>query len=195
MTTQEMIQSPGAPLTSLTGEPNFDDWFADELELERWLRALSVDTAGETEADSRKSRFTEQPAERRTKKEQIIELYQSGVTEIAEIVHQLGARPSYVAQVLQSAGLLTGYFDLYTTTASDQNFYSRFFRNVLAFKTVAAASGSVRRLDRLYNYFERIGDRAGQHHAMVLALTGRNRARWSGKHEAAKVFGDWLVVH
>ncbi|MCV4770736.1 hypothetical protein OFC10_32360, partial [Escherichia coli] len=85
------------------------------------------------------------------------------------------ARPSYVAQVLQSAGLLDGYFDLYTTTAREQNIYSRFFRNVLSFKSVEAARASVRKIDRLYNYFERMGDRAGQHQAMVLALTGKNR--------------------
>ncbi len=194
MTTQELIQSQAALPTSLTDRPQFDDWFADDLDLERWLKALSVEPAGKAETHTCKAESTEQTT-RRTKKEQIIELYQTGVTEIAEIVHQLGARPSYVARVLQSAGLLTGYFDLYTTTASDQNFYSRFFRNVLAFKTVEAARGSVRRLDRLYNYFERIGDRAGQHQAMVLALTGKNRARWSGKHDAAKVFSDWLALH
>jgi hypothetical protein len=195
MTTQEIFQSQAAPLTSLADEPKYDDWFADDLDLERWLRALSVDIESKTAASSGKAEVSEQKILRRTQKEQIIELYQSGVTEIAEIVHQLGARPSYVARVLQSAGLLTGYFDLYTSTASDQNFYSRFFRNVLAFKTVEAARGSVRRLDRLYNYFERTGDRAGQHQAMVLALTGKNRARWSGKHDAAKVFGDWLALH
>jgi hypothetical protein len=45
------------------------------------------------------------------------------------------------------------------------------------------------------NYFERIGDRPGQHQAMVVALTGKNRARWSGKREAAKLFADWLANH
>ncbi len=132
---------------------------------------------------------------RRTKKEQILALYDEGVTDVAEIVREVGARPSYVAQVLQEAGKLSGYFDLYTTTASEQNIYSRFFRNVLSFKTVEAARASVERIDRLYHYFERIGDRAGQHHAMVLALTGKNRARWSGKHAEAKIFSDWLAEH
>ena len=51
------------------------------------------------------------------------------------------------------------------------------------------------RIDRLYRYFERLGDRAGQHHAEVFALTGRNRARWSGKKEEAEVFMNWLVNH
>jgi hypothetical protein len=134
-------------------------------------------------------------AENRSKKEQIISLYESGVTDIAQIVRKVAARPSYVAQVLQNAGLMTGYFDLYTTTASEQNIYTRFFRNVLSFKTVASARESVQKIDRLYNYFERLGDRAGQHQAMVLALTGKNRARWSGKQEESQIFSEWLNAH
>jgi hypothetical protein len=137
----------------------------------------------------------DQEAKPRSKKEQILALYESGVTDVAQIVRQVAARPTYVAQVLQSAGLITGYFDLYTTTAREQNVYSRFFRNVLSFKTVEAARESVKKIDRLYNYFERLGDRAGQHQAMVLALTGKNRARWSGKSEEAEVFSEWLAWH
>lgn len=133
--------------------------------------------------------------EQRSKKEQIINLYESGTTDIAQIVRRVAARPSYVAQVLQGAGLITGYFDLYTTTAREQNIYSRFFRNVLSFKTVDAARESVQKIDRLYNYFERLGDRAGQHQAMVLALTGKNRARWSGKQEESEIFSEWLAAH
>lgn len=144
--------------------------------------------------ESRRSSPSE-AEQRRSKKEQILALYQAGITDIAQIVREVAARPSYVAQVLQGAGLITGYFDLYTTTAREQNIYSRFFRNVLQFKTVEAARESVRKIDRLYNYFERLGDRAGQHQAMVLALTGKNRARWSGKTEAAQVFCDWLNEH
>jgi hypothetical protein len=137
----------------------------------------------------------EQEAKPRSKKEQILALYESGVTDVAQIVRQVAARPTYVAQVLQSAGLMTGYFDLYTTTAREQNVYSRFFRNVLSFKTVEAARESVKKIDRLYNYFERLGDRAGQHQAQVIALTGKNRARWSGKQEEAEVFSEWLASH
>lgn len=138
---------------------------------------------------------TEESAEHRSKKEQILALYERGTTDIAEIVRQIKARPSYVAQVLQSAGHLDGYFDLYTTTGREQNVYTRYFRNVLAFRNVEAARESVQRLDRLYNYFERLGDRAGQHQAMVLALTGKNRARWSGKAEEAQIFSEWLAQH
>jgi hypothetical protein len=130
-----------------------------------------------------------------TKKELILGLYEQGTTDIAEIVRRVKARPSYVAQVLQQAGHLAGYFDLYTTTGKEQNVYTRFFRNVLAFRNVEAARESVQRIDRLYNYFERLGDRAGQHQAMVLALTGKNRARWSGKLEESEVFSEWLAAH
>ena len=130
-----------------------------------------------------------------SKKSRILELHRAGTTDIGEIARQVGTRPSYVASVLQGAGLIQGYFDLYTTTGRDQNTYSRFFRNVLSFKTVEAAKESVARIGRLYSYFERIGDRAGQHHAEVLALTGRNRARWSGKKEESRVFEEWLFNH
>jgi hypothetical protein len=132
---------------------------------------------------------------RPSKKEQILQLHQDGITDVAEIAYLVEAQPSYIAEVLRQAGLLTGYFDLYTTTASEQNIYSRYFRNLLAFKTVEAAQQSIEKIDRLYSYFERIEDRAGQHHAMVLALTGKNRARWSGKLEEAKIFSDWLASH
>jgi dihydroxyacetone kinase DhaKLM complex PTS-EIIA-like component DhaM len=158
---------------------------------------IEIEYASEPEKGNagREGVSVDQEAKPRSKKEQIIALYESGVTDIAQIVRQVAARPTYVAQVLQSAGLITGYFDLYTTTAREQNVYSRFFRNVLSFKTVEASRESVQKIDRLYNYFERLGDRAGQHQAMVLALTGKNRARWSGKQEEAEIFSEWLASH
>jgi transposase-like protein len=137
----------------------------------------------------------EPPAHPPTKKEQILDMHARGVTNVAELARELGVKPSYVAGVLQKAGRLQGYFDLYTTTALDQNIYARFFRNALSFKTLEAARESVAKIDRLYNYFERLGDRAGQHQAMIVALTGKNRARWSGKHSEAAVFAEWLASH
>ena len=134
-------------------------------------------------------------ARKDSKKSRILELHRAGTTDIGEIARTVSTKPSYVASVLQSAGLIQGYFDLYTTTGRDQNTYSRFFRNVLSFKTVEAATESVSRIAQIYKYFERIGDRAGQHHAEVLALTGRNRARWSGKKEESQIFEQWLFNH
>ena len=140
-------------------------------------------------------RAEEARAKTPTKKDLVLNLYHQGITDVAAIGQQTKIHPSYVAQVLRQAGLLTGYFDLYTSTNAEQNVYSRFFRHVLSFKNIEAAKKSIDRIDSLYQYFEEIGDRAGQHQAMVLALTGKNRARWSGKHEEAKIFSDWLAAH
>ncbi len=164
------------------------------------MEPLAIELEYADEAEKTVAERTDEAAapsvdELRSKKDQIIALYESGTTDIAQIVRRVAARPSYVAQVLQNAGLISGYFDLYTTTAREQNVYSRFFRNVLSFKSVDAARESVKKIDRLYNYFERLGDRAGQHQAMVLALTGKNRARWSGKKEESEVFNEWLAAH
>ncbi|MBA3241030.1 MAG: hypothetical protein H0T60_07355 [Acidobacteria bacterium] len=177
MTTEELIQE-AQPLT-------FELEYADE----------SLSNGASVERPAGGGATAEEGGEQRSKKEQILGLYESGKTDIAEIVRRVKARPSYVAQVLQSAGYLTGYFDLYTTTGREQNIYTRFFRSVLSFKSLDAARESVQKIDRLYNYFERLGDRAGQHQAMVLALTGKNRARWGGKHEEAQIFSEWLATH
>src|SRR4051812_18608888 len=163
-----------------------------ELEYAEEAREASTTTTERVADDAAQ---TEEAAEHHTKKELILGLYEQGTTDIAEIVRRVKARPSYVAQVLQHAGHLDGYFDLYTTTGREQNVYTRYFRNVLAFRNLEAARESVQRIDRLYNYFERLGDRAGQHQAMVMALTGKNRARWSGKLEESQVFSDWLAAH
>jgi hypothetical protein len=175
MTTEEILEE----MKPLTLELDYAD---EALERER--------------VEAAQAEITEvEPFEQRTKKEQIVSLFESGTRDIAEIVRRVKARPSYVAQVLQQAGHLDGYFDLYTTTGREQNVYTRYFRNVLHFRNVEAARESVARIDRLYNYFERLGDRAGQHQAMILALTGKNRARWSGKTEESQVFSDWLAAH
>ena len=177
----------------MTTEELIEEMRPLSLELEYAEEAREAPSAAERVADD--ATQAEESAEHHTKKELILGLYEQGTTDIAEIVRKVKARPSYVAQVLQQAGYLSGYFDLYTTTAREQNVYTRFFRNVLSFKTAEAAKESVQKIDRLYNYFERLGDRAGQHQAMILALTGKNRARWSGKLEESQVFGEWLAAH
>jgi hypothetical protein len=174
MTTEELIKEHDARPLSLELE------YADEPETAKASAAVGAEDRIELPF---------------SKKDQILDLYESGTTDVAEIVRKVHARPSYVAQVLQTAGHLSGYFDLYTTTGAEQNVYTRFFRNVLSFKSVEAARESVERIDRLFNYFERLGDRAGQHQAMVIALTGKNRARWSGKTEEARIFSEWLAAH
>jgi type I site-specific restriction endonuclease len=177
----------------MTTEELIEEMRPLSLELEYADEAREAKTSTERVADD--AAQTEETAEHHTKKELILGLYEQGTTDIAEIVRRVKARPSYVAQVLQHAGHLDGYFDLYTTTGREQNVYTRYFRNVLAFRNAEAARESVQRIDRLYNYFERLGDRAGQHQAMVMALTGKNRARWSGKLEESEVFSEWLAAH
>jgi len=130
-----------------------------------------------------------------TKREQILELYESGTRDIAEIARQVRARPSYIIEVLHRGGHIGCHFDIYEITDAERNLYARYFRTVLDLKDMAAARESVERINRLYNYFERLGDRMGQHHACVVALTGKNRARWSGKPEESEVFSAWLASH
>lgn len=133
-------------------------------------------------------------ARRVSKKDQIIALYVSGMSEVEDLALITRARPSYVGSVLQEAGLISGYFDLYTSSAHPMNVYSKFFAGQLGFKDEEAAMSSVELIDRLYAQFEFAQDRAGQHHALVMALTMFDRARWTGKGREADIFRRWLVA-
>src|SRR2546423_600260 len=140
-------------------------------------------------ADMKRSKSPAKPS----KKDQIISLFLSGMGEVEDIAVITGARPSYVASVLQGAGLSSGYFDLYTSTAHPQNIYSKFFAGKLGFKDEETAHESIELIDRLYRQFEFAGDRAGQHHALAMALTMFDRARWTNKAREAEVFLHWLM--
>lgn len=129
-----------------------------------------------------------------SKKDQIISLYTSGIGSVEDLAMITGARSSYVASVLQVAGLISGYFDLYTTTAHPMNVYSKFFAGKLGFKNEEAARQSVELIDRFYQQFKLAGDRAGQHHALMMALTMLDRARWTGKEREADLFRQWLLA-
>lgn len=135
------------------------------------------------------------PAEQKSvsKKDQITSLFTAGIEGVDDLAMITGARPSYVASVLQKAGLITGYFDLYTTSAQPMNVYSRFFAGRLGFKDLPTARQSVELINRLYRQFGVARDRAGQHHALVMALTMFDRARWTGKQTEAEVFRRWLL--
>ncbi len=128
-----------------------------------------------------------------TKKEMILSLFKSGTTEIETISAISGAKPSYVGSVLQQAGLIDNYFDLYTSTALPMNVYSKHFRGKLGFKDVQTAERSVNNLEQSYSYFANLQDRAGQHHTLEMALTMLDRARWTGKIEEAEIYRRWLV--
>ncbi|HYE75710.1 MAG TPA: hypothetical protein VEF04_20365 [Blastocatellia bacterium] len=140
-----------------------------------------------------KSSRKQQTGRRISRKDQIISLFTSGIDQIEEIAMIIGARPGYVASVLQDAGLISGYFDLYTTSAQPMNVYSGFFANKLGFKDEATARASIELIDHYYRQFEVAEDRAGQHHALMMALTMFNRARWIDKEREAEIFRQWLV--
>ncbi|HVS38339.1 MAG TPA: hypothetical protein VMS17_22465 [Gemmataceae bacterium] len=143
--------------------------------------------------DIREMERPEAPAARRvSKKDQILTLYKAGITEVNDLAAITLSRPSYVAGVLQGADQAPGYFDLYTSTAKPMNVYSKFFAGKLGFRDEASAQESVDLIDTLYRQFELAGDRAGQHHALLMALTMFDRARWTNKEAEADVFRRWL---
>ena len=128
-----------------------------------------------------------------SKKDMILSLYNGGTTEIESIAAISGAKPSYVGSVLQKEGLIDNYFDLYTSTAYPMNIYSKHFRGKLGFKDAATAERGVNTLEQAYRYFDKIQDRAGQHHTLEMGLTMLDRARWTGKLEEAEIYRRWIV--
>jgi hypothetical protein len=74
------------------------------------------------------------------------------------------------------------------------NVYSKFFAGRLGYKDEAAARQSVELIERYYRQFETAGDRAGQHHALMMAMTMFNRARWTRKPREAEIFRRWLLA-
>jgi len=143
-----------------------------------------------SEAESQAAQRTSQQV---SKKDQIISLFTTGVDNLEDIALMTNTRTSYVASVLQSAGLISGYFDLYTTSTHPMNTYSRFFAGKLSFKNEEVAKQSVELLNRQYRRFEIARDRAGQHHALMMGLTMYNRARWTGKTREADIYRRWLL--
>jgi hypothetical protein len=142
--------------------------------------------------ESKEGGRDERRAQRVNKKDQILALFMSGIGEVEDLAMLTGSRPSYVGSILQEAGLKPGYFDLYTSTSHPMNVYSKFFAGKLGFKDEETARVSLEVIDRLYRQFEFAGDRAGQHHATMMALTMFNRARWTGKRAEAGIFREWL---
>jgi hypothetical protein len=95
--------------------------------------------------------------------------------------------------VLHGNDHLPAYFDLYTSTSQPMNAYSKFFAGKLSYRDEKAAAEGVALLDHYYRQFEVAGDRAGQHHALLLALTMVDRARWTDKVAEAAVYRRWLT--
>jgi len=126
------------------------------------------------------------------KKDQILALHAAGISAVADLALITHSRPSYVASVLEESDQPPAYFDLYTSSARPMNVYSKYFAGKLGFKDEEAARDSVAVIDHYYRQFELAGDRAGQHHALLMALTMFDRARWTGKADEADVFRAWL---
>jgi hypothetical protein len=137
----------------------------------------------------------QEAAERPSKKEQILSLFTSGITDVQDIAVITNSRPSYVASVLTGARLPVDYHDLYTTTSHPMNVYSKFFAGQLGFRDEQAARAGVALIDHYYRQFALAEDRAGQHHALLMALTMFDRARWTNKPAEADIFRRWLVDH
>ncbi|HYT93462.1 MAG TPA: hypothetical protein VEL76_32390 [Gemmataceae bacterium] len=133
------------------------------------------------------------PPKKPSKKDQIVSLWTAGIQEVSDLAHITQSRPSYVASVLQEAGLMTGYFDLYTPSDQPMNVYSKFFTGRLGFRDEATARASLERIDQMHRQFAVAEDRAGQHHCLVMALTMFDRARWTGKGPEAEIFRKWLL--
>jgi hypothetical protein len=131
--------------------------------------------------------------EKISKKEQILSLFLYGISDVEDLSAIIGVRPSYVGSVLQEAGLVKDYFDLYTSTSHPMNIYSKFFVGKLGFKDEEAAKSGVETIDKLYQQFGIAQDRAGQHHALMMALTMFDRARWTGKGREAEIYRQWLM--
>ena len=123
----------------------------------------------------------------------IIEALNNGQRDPWRMAEEPQTQPSYVASILQKNGLISGYYDLYTTPTTPLNIYSGEFRGKMGFKDPKSAKYSVHVLEEVYHKFDESHDRAGQHHCLVTALTMYNRARFSGKVEEAKIFKEWLL--
>jgi cytochrome P450 len=131
--------------------------------------------------------------QRLTKKDLALSLHSAGRT-VEEIARALETHPSYVANVLASAGKTPDYNDLYVSSTA-QNGYAKAFQGVLRFRDVASARESVERIDALYRAYVEERDRRGQHQAQLTALIGKNRAEGIGKLAEAQVFAEWLKTH
>jgi hypothetical protein len=129
-----------------------------------------------------------------SKKDQIQALFTGGITDVNDLAVITHSRPSYVAGVLQDNKLMSGYFDLYTSSSNPMNIYSKFFAGKLGFKDEDTARESVDWIDHMYHQFETAEDRAGQHHCLLMALTMFDRARWTGKGPEADIFRRWLMA-
>jgi hypothetical protein len=130
---------------------------------------------------------------KKSKKTCILEAWNAGERDLRRLARGVDSKPSYVASVLQTEGLLQGYHDLYTASGNAMNIYDSLFAGRLGYRDVKTAERGVALIDRAYRELDELTDRAGQHHCMVAALTMCNRARFSGKLAEGLVYRRWLL--
>lgn len=98
------------------------------------------------------------------------------------------AAPHYAGEEIKKQ---TRYIDLYPGITDEA--YRRFFKHVADIGSVEGAQKSVERIKQLYTYFETIGDRAGQHNAVVIALSAYHRAYFAGKRNIAIMYSNYIT--
>jgi hypothetical protein len=132
------------------------------------------------------------PERVRTKKDRILSRWKKGEHDLWALSELEETTPSYAASVLQDAGHLSGYCDLFTSPENPVNVYSGELKGKLGFRDELVSQASVNLLEKTYERLVERHDRAGQHHCMAAALTMYNRARATGKHAEAEIFRRWL---
>jgi hypothetical protein len=131
-------------------------------------------------------------AEKMTKKEQSLSLFDEGVRDVEAIAERIGANPTYIANTLIGSGRSIDYSDLYTSSRP-RNRYGDDFNGILRFKDMDATRECVRQLNVRYQFYRETGDRQGQYQARSIALMGYERAMGLGKVREAQLFADWLT--
>ncbi|MFN0119829.1 MAG: hypothetical protein ACKV2V_04940 [Blastocatellia bacterium] len=177
----------------LNVEATGEEGIRQQADLETWVRALLDDQPEsilETSAHVTAPRAQKTLAGKSGRKKQTAAAPGNTTPTPAPAVETMNGMP--IRHATDSSNALP---DTTGAEREQADFYARFFHGARAFDTPDAARQSVAHIDRMFHYFERVGDRDGQHHAMVAALTGRNHARWHDRPEAAALFAEWLAAH
>jgi hypothetical protein len=124
-----------------------------------------------------------------------------------ELRRALGAQvrtsPTYIAQVLQQAGIALQYEDRYVQPSMPEPYASR-LKGTLQFRDLNSAEACLRRLDEAYHEYVGAADRKGISLVRSLLLKGKQRAQRLAanpqvdpakrreKEEVARWFTVWL---
>ncbi len=115
--------------------------------------------------------------------DQIRALYRSGMTSEEDLAFITDSNRSAVEEALR---------DVRNDPAAS-DFFAEFDLTSLGLRGVGSAKAAVGALDERYRTAREESNRAGQHTAMMMALTLFNQARWTGRNEEASLFRIWLM--